>query len=265
MSLTYGFNLGAAGATYAAEQFTDVFAHLVGDTVTDFGTGFEITLNSLLSFTIGTGYLYANGYWLKNRYPQTFSLEGAYLSGPRYDALAAVVNYSEREVSLQVLTDIDPDAQGETADGYRAYLYVFKVEAGAVELFRSSVTDKRTMLQRLDDTSVDVSAVYEYCTNQFAGVIDDFEDDVDTIIAAADTAASGAVATVYDVMGIAVGLVRQTGDHPTPINRWLACDGSAFTGYSALASVLGSSTAPDLEADDPRVSCWIYAGPPDTT
>lgn len=263
MSLTYGFNLGPRGATYTAEQFTEVFGRLVSDTITAYGSGFELTLNSMLSFTVGNGYLYVNGYWLKHRYPETFTLEGAYLSGARYDALAAVVDSTERTVSLQVLTDIDPDADGQSGTTYRMYLYAFKVEAGAVELFRSNVIDKRTMLQQLDSTSTQVAAIYDYLTGSFAGEIEDFHAEMDSIMDTALDTAETATESVYTVTGLAIGALKQCPERPSPADFWLLCDGSTFTGYSALQTALDSNTLPDLDADAENLSVWIYAGIPD--
>ena len=260
MSLTYGFNLGTTGATYTAEQLTDAIKPVVGDSVASYGSGFSLELNSLMSFTIGSGYLYANGNWYKYTGAQTFTLEAASATESRTDALAAVVDYDSRETRLELLTGVTSPTQDSTV--YQVFLYTFAVAAGMVELLQSAVTDNRQTLYTLDEIYDPVNTVYEYINSGFETHIASVVNAASAAVTSAASYESQAKEIALAQQGLTIGDLRQAVNHPTPTDEWLQCNGSAIsTAYATLRALVGSTT-PVIAADDSRLTVWIYAGAP---
>lgn len=259
MALTYGFNLDETGKKYTAEQFTEMFHEFGGDAVSTYGTGYKLTLTTQLSFTIGSGFAYAHGYWLKNTGSIPFTLEPAYISSDRYDAIAVVVSASTRAVYLRLLTDIDPENPTQTDDVYQYYLYTIRVTRGSTVLSSTDITDRRTSLITLSAISDIVNEVYTFSVSGIEDLISELQSKAQSAINTANTDIEALTELVDNQRSTYVGDLRDAISRPS--NQWLECNGGTIPSqYTDLIALLGSTTLPILSANDPRLTVWIYAG-----
>lgn len=260
MALSYGFNLDAAGKTYTSKQWCDAWHQIAGNHVADYQGKFALTLSGGLSFTISPGYAYVNGRWARLNAAANFSLPIAMATRERYDALALIANLSTRLVTMEVISDIDPDAPLRNDSVYTVYLYTFRVGMSATDLTGEDITDKREILYSYSSVAAAVDAIYVYMfttfPNEVASIralgqdkIDAWPDEKATLISNWKTARQ-----------YRMGDIIQSAGQPVPEEDWLACDGSTIPNtYSGLATFLGQSTLPNLTAYDDRFTMYIYA------
>lgn len=262
MATTYGFDLGAVGATYTAEQHGEVFEKITGCAVADYSSKLALSLGSTLTVTVGAGYAYVAGRWIHVTQPVTMALTTAYAADSRYDAVALVIYYEERKVTLEILTDIDPDSPTRDSEKYVQYLYVLRIPRSATSLSTQDVTDLRVITPALGDFYATVQEAFEFTSGGM-------EDEVDRIVAIGTDAldeADVAMSTIRTILSskadLHVGDLKEARNRPAPSNEWLQCNGATIsTSYAELRSLIGTTT-PSLSADDSRFTVWIYAGEP---
>lgn len=260
MALTYGFNLGPAGALYNSAQFSEAFHQLTVDHVADYSGKLEIALAGGLSFSVAPGFVFVNGRWGRLTGSNVFTLPIANATRERYDALAAVAHLDSRTVTLEVLSDVNPDSPPRTETAYAVFLYVFHLAMSQTDLTMQDVIDKREILLSYSGVAAECDRIYRYFFTAFPAEVAEIralgQDRIDAWPDDRTALINGRKAAQEYVMGDIV----QSAARPMPNSEWLACDGSAIPqAYSALATWLGSNTLPDLSASDDRLTMWIHA------
>ena len=262
MSLSYGFNLDAAGKKYTSAEFSEMFYQVMGDSVSKISSNLNLTLNGGLSVTLAPGFLYVAGRWINSIDPLTFVLSPASATGARYDAIAAVVNYTDRKVEFTALTGVDPDNPVRNSSEYQLYLYVIQVQQGTMVLYETDITDKRVLASPLSDIYGGILDVYEFTASGIDDEIAELEGECTTEVTEAGEMVSGLQRIVENSRDVQIGDIRESIIQPEPMDNWLACDGLGIPSrYSALRAIVGSST-PYIGVGDARFTAWIYAGAP---
>lgn len=261
MSLTYGFDLGTVGSKYSAEQFAEMSQRIFGDAVSGYGNQFALVLGNAFSVTLQSGMAYVDGYYIKSDSDISFTLASPYSSDTRYDAIAAVVDFTTRTGAIKLLTDIDPGSPAQSETEYQIYLYTFSITYGATQLLESDVSDVREFTFTLQDSSPSAMAAYVLTTLG----LDTVTTRLQTQVSNSSDEALESIADYADIVESAIN--RSIGDIKesieTPGSYWFECDGSTISSsYSELVTLLGGTTLPELYSADSRLTVWIYAGAP---
>lgn len=268
MALTYGFCLDADETTYTSEDFAEAFHAVFGNGVCQYGSQFALSDINNFTFTLGTGYAICRGRWLESDEPVSLTLQPAGNYDSRYDAVAVRVDYLTKKTTLEILTDVDPEAPPRNDKGYCIYLYLIYVGRGETVLEQSNFLDARGntalcgYITPLSEISGDVEYIYNFLKSgidqevaRIIGLSNEQVKKAEDAIAELDKQISA-------VRGTAIGDTLVSLGHPAPANEWLLCDGSPVPdGYPALSAILGG-TLPLLTARDTRYKFWIYAGTP---
>lgn len=262
MALSYGFNLDAVGTQYTSAQFSEMFYQLLGDSVAKTSMNLSLTIASGLKVTLNPGFLYVAGRWARLTESITFTLAPSYSGDSRYDAIAAVANYQTREVTLEALTDIDPDSPARDANQYQAYLYIIEVPRAATALNVANITDNRSLLDPLANIYSSILEVYDFTTSGIEERIAEIMDQGDEDMSSANQMIAQLTNMVENSRDVFVGDIREAAVRPTPNNEWLACNGAAIpVAYTELRSLIGASM-PTVSTGDSRMTAWMYAGTP---
>lgn len=273
MALEYGFCLDELGKEYTSAQFSDAIHALTGDGLTEQGAQFSVTISGFTA-AVASGYAIVGGRWLENDAPHTLNFLPAGNNTDRVDALAVHVDYAARKVSLEVLTDIDPETvRGNlgiirNSEEYNLILYFVRIRRGVTTLSPADVTDVRRdddlcgTITPLSKISAHVLYIYDFLT----GGIDREIQRILDLGKEVEEKADGAIAELDEAIsrkrGVAIGDVIVTLSHPVPRREWLLCNGGSVpTEYTALYTML-SGQLPKIQREDNRFKGYIYGGTP---
>ncbi len=270
MALTYGFALNYMDNS---AQFSEALKSVVGDGVCDYGRRFELTLNGFM-LTLASGFALVNGRYLKNDEPYVLTLLPSGNYNDRYDAIAVRADYEERKTSIEVLTDIDPEAVRASPEiirgekDYSVILYIVRVRRGATVLEMDDITDTRydaTLCGQVTKTcSVSGGTLYIY--NFLKSGIDEeisrLSGMSNALIYKADEAIKSLDAAIQAKGQNSIGDVVISLTTPAPVNAWLLCNGGRVPyGYLGLSEMLGGYLPVIVPADN-RFRAYIYGGVP---
>jgi hypothetical protein len=210
----------------------------------------------------------ADGRWVMLDEPITLTLNPSDNHRNRYDAIAVRVLDGDKKVSVEVLTDVNPDEPKRGDGEYCLHLYLIHVVRGETVLEPVHVSDVRGDPKQcgyIEPLSA-VSGEAEYIYKFFRSGIDE---EIGRIVKSAQDVAEKADLAIQEidqkigmVRGVSLGDVLPSLSQPVPKIEWLPCDGSEVPAqYEALSAVIGP-TLPSLSASDPRYHYWVYAGSP---
>lgn len=234
---------GEHDRTYGASDFTDYFAKIIGSGVCVHNNpdSFLVRLSGS-TVAVSPGYLFINGYWLKNDadYPITLSGQGAF-------AIVAHLNKGQRMIELLAQSAAQASSDSLT-------LAVVDIAAGTVE-------DKRydTDLCGVIDTAGELGGKVEWAINYIDSEIESKLADIGKEIAAQsaklDKEIAEARSIVEAVEPVPVGTIKFSAETNVAAN-WLKCDGSTVSkaDYPALVAALSggsgsTATLPNLIMD----------------
>lgn len=274
MSLTYGFGLGDEERQYTAEEFSSAMRALTGDGVTGYGRRFSAVPNGFV-LTVGTGYGFAAGHWVKNNEPLRLTVSPPHVNRDRIDALVLRVREADRQADIAILEDVDAAALRRTPSVLRAggvfciVLYLVRVRRGASYLAASDLTDLRDdaalcgSVPALSSVTARMGRVCAYIGGGLDAALARLEADVRALTARTDAAAN-----TIDQRIRTVGVVNTAGTlvtarrAPEPAEEWLLCDGRDLpAGYPALGVMLDGRLPALCMASD-RYRTYIYGGRP---
>ena len=252
MSLYDGFfdatqneETGEYDRAYGADDFTDYFAKIIGSGVCIHNNpdSFLVRLEGGQA-VVSPGYLFINGYWLKNDADYTIPL-----SGTGTLAIVARPNTTQRMITL----DAVPVAQS-----YPDSLVLALVNAAA-----GTVEDRRydAEICGVIDTAGGLADKIAWATNYIDTEIDSKLADVEKEIAAQgvklESKIGEAQAEVDKLEPAPVGTIKFSAEQNINTAQWLKCDGSAVSkdDYPALVAALqeiqgseeNTALLPDLE------------------
>lgn len=275
MSLSYGFCLGPESTTYDSAQFAGPLKALFGDGICEYGTGFDITLRTGFSVFIGTGFALVNGRWLKNdeRMELTFPPSSGRVD--RYDAIAATVNYADRNLTMKVLENVSLDAilanpsiiRNEKT--YSILLYMVHIRRGSTVIADRDVMDLRDVpmvcgrIKKLQGIANKALDAYSFLNS---GI----DEEIARILGIVDDAMKKSDASIKELEEVirentgsgGIGDVVVSLKKPAPKNEWLLCDGGPIPAeYPELESVL-YGRLPNIQYGDKRFNAYIYGGQP---
>lgn len=272
MRLTCGFTIG--GQT-TSQDFSDAMQTVIGDGISEaYGGGqFRLTVNGF-SLTLSSGYAFSAGRFIRNDELLPLSVQLPGNTEDRIDAVAVWVDYTARQVRLEILADVDKNeilsdpTVLRDGDQYAMVLYFVRVRRGATSLTLDDITDVRSngalcgMVPAW--SAIAENALYIY--NFLNGGIDT---EVDRLIALSDAIIAKADAAIasMDYAIAKTGAVPAAGELMTSITAptevgWLLCDGSAVPdAYPELNEIL-DDTLPDIQVIDGRFKTYIYGGKP---
>lgn len=229
---------------YSSEAFTDYFGQIVGSGVCIHNNpdSFKVRLEDA-GAVVSPGYLFIQGYWLKNDADYPVPLPGG--------SWAIVAHLSAEKRMIEV------EARA-IAQEYPDCLVLSLIDAAA-----GTVTDTRhdAGLCGVIDSAGSLSNQAEYAVNYI-------DNEIETKLAQADkdlteqselldTKIAAAQVQTERLSPLPVGSIKFSVGNPGA--EWLLCNGGTFsaTDYPQLASVLGGGTLPDLSLGD--VPAYIKA------
>ncbi len=270
MALTYGFALNYMDNS---AQFSEALWSVVGDGVCDYGRRFELTLNGF-TLILESGFALVKGRYLKSDEPYTLTLSPSGNYNDRYDAVAVRADYAERKTSIEVLTDIDPEAIRESPEiirgekDYSVVLYIIHVRRGATVLGMEDITDTRSdailcgQVAKTCSISGDTLYIYNFLKSGIDKEISRLLGMSNALIDKANEAIKSMDAAIQAKGRNSIGDVVVSITAPLPVNAWLLCDGGQVpSDYSCLSEMLGGYL-PVINPDDSRFRAYIYGGVP---
>lgn len=275
LGLSYGFCLGSEDSEYTSAEFSDAFRALSGDGVTPYGKRFAILPNGF-TLTVSAGYGFAAGRYFQNDEPLRLTVAPPKNNADRTDAVLLRVDYAGRKASIEILSDVKPEALREDPslirnnETYSTVLYFIRVRRGATYVDAGDITDIRAdrtlcgSVQPLSSLTAGVLDVYNYFTGGIDEKLDALDATVDRLTAKTDAAMQALEQRIRNVgASNTLGSLETTRRAPTPHEEWLLCDGTAVPKvYRALSKIL-DGRLPDISEDGDRYATWIYAGPRD--
>lgn len=261
MSLSYGF---ALQSTDNSADFASALYNVVGDGVAQYGGRFSLTVNGF-SVTVASGYAFATGRWIENDEPLVLRADPPGNADDRTDALVARVDYVNRVVNLEVLTDFSEATRDENE--YVIVLYLIRVRRGATSITPSDITDVRANKEMcgtvfpLSSIAMDVLKVYQFLTSGIDEKVNRLTELSDAVIAKADVEIAKLNKEIARVSGAAqIGEMVTARNTPQPEDEWLLCSGGKVPShYPKLSAMLGGNL-PNLLKPDSRYRTYIYGG-----
>lgn len=155
MSITYGFfnaiqtSDGTYDRTYTSEQISDMFEGLISDGVYEsVGDAFIVTAKSGLTVEVGSGRMVIGNKWVKNDTKFDITLAAAHLTLPRYSAIIARVDQSNRIAEIVEVAGtpasnpLKPDITNNSTVHEKCLAYIY-VPAGASTISQGHIQDTR--------------------------------------------------------------------------------------------------------------------------
>lgn len=262
MSLIAGFLLGSPTTS---KQFSEVFHALTGDGLTSYGGRFPLKLQSGLSVSVGPGFAFAAGRWLRSDETVLLRLPPSWNYDDRYDAIAVRANEAERMVELMVLEGVSPDPPPKE-DEDSLYLYLAHVRRGATTLYETDLKDTRGdsrlcgEILPLSGISGAVLEIYTFLTSGIDLEIARIIALAQVEIQKAEYALEELGNAVHGKTGNQIGDIVSALTCPEPKEGWLLCDGGSVPEqYAALKEAIGD-TLPNIPQKWERFRTWIFAG-----
>ncbi len=268
MALSYGF---ALNDSEDSAQFSEAFNALIGDGICDYGSKFNLTLNGGFSVKLATGFVIANGRYLKSDEPYVLTLPPSSNYSDRYDGIVVKVDYAARKAGIEVLVNINTDniQNLRTDTEYIVILYTIHIKRGATVIKETDVSDKRGdsalcgYIKRIDSISDDALHIYHFLQSGIDAEVDRIIGISDALIIKANEAIMEIDATIEARGGTSIGDIIISKLHPKPINAWLLCDGKNVPERYPKLSRLLKGILPDIALFDTRFQAYIYGGTPD--
>lgn len=252
MSLTCGF----LGDQYNSAQFSETMDFATQDLVANVGNKFNLRLLSGLNVNLNTGYAYIAGRWCKSDDSINFSLQPIQGSNDRYDAIVLALDLTSKKITIELLTDIDPD-NVQIQGLHILPLYVIQVVRGASTIYSTNVADKRKMINSFPKICTNASKAYELLTSGIG-------EEIERIISLGAEAVNEAERKIAEMdetikarSALKLGAIYTGLSQPFPATAWLLCDGSPVPAeYTDLIALIGANL-PLIENDG--FFTWIYA------
>lgn len=231
---------------YASGDFTGYFAQFIGSgvCVLDNPDSFKVRFESGAA-VVSPGYLFIQGYWLKNDADYTVEV-----SGTASQAIVAHLNTGKRmiEIEARSVAQTYPDA----------------LVLGIVNLSAATVEDTRynADICGIIDSAGSLSNKVQYAINYIDNVVGDrlsaIEEQTQEQSDEMNKAITSLQVETERLAPLPVGTVRFT-KASNGGSDWLLCNGGTFSSsqYPELYSALGNTTLPDLSSS--AVPAYIKA------
>lgn len=216
---------GEYDRTYGADDFTDYFAHVVGSGVCVHNNpdSFLVRLEDGQA-VVSPGYLFINGYWLKNDadYPVTLPGSGNY-------AIVARLNLGSRMIELGART---------VEASYTDSLVLSIVSPSFAEDTRYN-TDICGVIDTAGELNSKVQWALNYIDTEIESKLEKVEQELYSQSAKLDEKIEEAKAETEKLKPSPVGTIKFTAETNVAAN-WMRCDGSTVskTEYPALVAAL---------------------------
>jgi len=237
--------------TYDSGDFTNYFGELIGSGVCIYNNPDSMKVNFADgAAVVAPGYLFIQGYWLKNDsdYAVPLSGAGAY-------AIAAHLSLAGRRIDIEAR---------EKADSYPedtlvlAYVTVDSTGAAVVEDTRADRT-VCGIIDSMGEMSQKVAWAIEYIDNEINAKLEQAEADIKAQSELLDAKISAVEAEVNKLQPPPIGTIKFSASQNVE-EGWLHCDGSFVSeaDYPELVAALGKLT-PGVE-DFKEVTGGAYSG-----
>lgn len=217
---------------YNADHHMEYYGYFIGSGVciANNSDSFKVTYDTTTRVaTVAPGYLFINGYWLKNTADYDIQLPSTGIY-----AIVAKLDYTSRNITLAYA------AEAQTYPNSLA-LAIIDVSSGSCTDNRSNV-DTCGVIDSAGNSSSKAQSAKDYIDNEVDDRLDEVEAGMNAAVAALN-AKEEEVQELLDILGYpAIGEVKFT--KATLSNKWLACNGQyiSASAYPELVELLGSSS-----------------------